>query len=716
MACPEDENSTDCLLRELLKAINDKDDEFNWDPLNFAFTVPIGLVAALFAALTVFQVILSAGSGRRRCNEITIGRWSKLTTRRWSWHDLMILSTAKTPLLRSDRILKILSDNKNAQPNPGNPEHGSIDHSPNGASAASWLKFLQEINLDGIGLEDPAPSGKDENIAITPADYLPSDLIAVPAYGEVGLIVAMAAAAGAYSWKFNSQSPYPIIIGEDFQFDFRQHPTLGTVGAFSRSVQRVEKSSVSRKYLAKAIEHARGKIGIATLFPFNERVKEQLSLNEGPVSVNVVELPDFRHLLRGIHRQDECTILTHLCTLPTYFDRSDEHLLWLFIADTPEHPPAIFPSDLIHVPNLLSILALNSKFWGAEQSIDKTKRMPALLNGISWRDYPPEKDPSTDHQEIIGYIGYVNIYQGCIQMLYEPQAFQAWFDSRGPSKRQVFRQGVLVQLQQLDKWLQNRDREQEIRCSMINLYRITNALLKAENAITNGSLGASAPADQAGTQRIKHGDDSRQDTTNGQSNLDDEYLGVIVNRHSKTLTTLRDLVSECLPKDYDAKRTQQYRDNTVQEWKGNIKLLRALIGISPSLFSSLLNFYHIMALLEALRKLLEVWKGTKKEDHAKEEDYAKKEEHTKKGENIKKEEYTKEQKHTKEEDHTKKETKKDQHAKKETMKDQRTKKEELSIKDVLIWRCILMYVLFWTAPDNSKVLTSGTWEQVIPIL
>ena len=428
--------------------------------------------------------------------------------------------------------------------------------------------------------------------------------------------------------------------------------------------------------------------------------------------MNVVELTDFRHLLRGIHRQSECTELTRgdLCNLTTYFDRSDEHLLWLFIADTPEHPPAIFPWDLIHVPNLLSILALNSKFWGAEQSIDATKRMPDLLNGISWIDYPPvkdpDKDPSTDDQEGIQYIGYVNIYQGCIQMLYEPQAFQAWFDSRGPSERQVFRQGVLVQLQQLDEWLQNRDREQEIRCSIVNLYRITNALLKAENAITNGSLGASAPADQAGTQRIKHGEDSRQDTTNGQSNLDDEYLGVIVNRHSKTLTTLRVLVSECLPKDYNAKRTQQYRDNTVQNWKGHIKLLRALIGISPSLFSSLLNFYHIIALLETLRKLLEVWKDTKKEDHAEEEDYAKKAEHTKKGE------YTKNEEYTKEEDHTKKKTKKFQHTKKE----ERTKKEDLSIKDVLIWRCILMYVLFWTAPDNSKVLTSGTWEQVIPIL
>ena len=442
-ACPEDENSTYCLLRVLLKTIKDQDEEFNWDPLNFAFTVPIGLVAALFAALTIFQAILSAGSGRRRCSKSTIGQWSKLTTRRWSWHDLIFLSTAKTPLLRSDSILKILNDNKNAQPRPGNPEYVSTDQSPNCTSAATWLNFLKKINL-----EDLVPSGKDENVAKTAADYLPSDLLAVPAYGEVGLIVAMAAAAGAYSWNFNSQSTYPVIIGEGFQFDFRQHPTLGTVGAFSTYVQRVKKSSVSGEYLAKAIKHARGEIDIATLFPLDEGVRGRLSLKEDPVSVNIVELPDFQDLLSGIHGRDACTEMTRgdLCSLPWHFDRSDEHLLWLFIADTPERPPAIFPSGLIHVPNLLSILTLNSKFWANEHKAWKgpdSINTPILLDKICWISSFDRIERSSKQM----IFGYEDIYQGSIKILYEPQAFQAWFDSRGRSKRQIFRQGVVVQLQ-----------------------------------------------------------------------------------------------------------------------------------------------------------------------------------------------------------------------------------------------------------------------------
>ena len=413
IACPEDENSTDCLLRELLKAINDKDEEFNWDPLTFAFLVPIGLVAAFFGALTIFQAIWSAGSGRRRCNKIAIGGWSKHTTRKWSWHDLMFLSTAKTPLLRSKSLLKLLDDDKNGQQNPGNSECVSTDQSSSATSAATWLSFLQELNL-----EDLAPSGNDENVAKTAADYLPSDCLAVPAYSEVGLIVAMAAAAGAYSWEFNSQSPYPVIIGEDFQLDFRQHPTLGTVGAFSRYVQRVVRESPTRECLARAIKHARGEIDIATLFPLDEIASGQSTLKEGPVSVNIVELPDFQGLLLRTHRRDTCTEKTRcdLCTLPWYFERSDEHLLWLFIADTPEYPPAIFPSGLIHVPNLLSILALNSKFWATEQKaskgLDITDGQPVLLNDVKWI-YSFDVNRPSSAQEY--FHGYKDIYQGCIK-------------------------------------------------------------------------------------------------------------------------------------------------------------------------------------------------------------------------------------------------------------------------------------------------------------
>ncbi|KAK4123145.1 hypothetical protein N657DRAFT_634346 [Parathielavia appendiculata] len=97
-------------------------------------------------------------------------------------------------------------------------------------------------------------------------DYLPADLLAVPAYAEVGFIVAMAASLGAHSFKSTAdaqQSPYPVIVGNDFQFDFRHHPTLGTIGAFSRygkhPAAHIVGSSL-RQQLMWAIDNARGNI------------------------------------------------------------------------------------------------------------------------------------------------------------------------------------------------------------------------------------------------------------------------------------------------------------------------------------------------------------------------------------------------------------------------------------------------------------------------
>ena len=205
---------------------------------------------------------------------------------------------------------------------------------------------------------------------------------------------------------------------------------------------------------------------------------------------------------------------------------------------------------------------------------------------------------------------------------------------------------MIAQLQQVDKWLQmndhqNKEREQEIRCSIVNLYRMTNALLRAENAITIISVGASIP---------KPGDKP-----------DDKYLEIVVNRHSKMLTALQKLVNECLPSRHKEDIGDIIEQRTVKTFMKHGKILQILVGISPSSFSSRLNFSHIVFLLQNLGKLLETWRNNKE------------------GEQL-----------------------------------ERSDKE--IIKDVIIWRCILIYLLFWTAPDNSKILTSGLWEHVIPII
>jgi hypothetical protein len=73
--------------------------------------------------------------------------------------------------------------------------------------------------------------------------YLTDDLLADLAYADIAFIIATAAASRVHIFttggQDSNQSLYPIIMGNGFmgngfQVDFRQHPTLGTIGAFPR--------------------------------------------------------------------------------------------------------------------------------------------------------------------------------------------------------------------------------------------------------------------------------------------------------------------------------------------------------------------------------------------------------------------------------------------------------------------------------------------------
>ena len=197
---------------------------------------------------------------------------------------------------------------------------------------------------------------------------------------------------------------------------------------------------------------------------------------------------------------------------------------------------------------------------------------------------------------------------------------------------------------------------------------MTNTLLRVENAITNGSVGAYVPADQAGVQPIDHGDDPQTDTTNGQSDPDDEYLGTVVNHHFKTLATLGKLVSEFPTRGelvsefgYVEDGPQVYKRLTWEYVKKHRVLLEALMGERASLMSFMMGKSPLYPLLTSLGKLLGALKNAEDGEQP-----------------------------------------------------QRSDKE--FIKGLVIWRCILIYLLFSTAPDNSKVLTSGSWEHVVPVI
>lgn len=103
--CPEDSNSTDCLLRALLKLQAAESSEYSWDPITFAFTTVISAVALVSAIKAVFQAVLASGKGTRRCSEKIIGQWSrqcKTGIRTWDWSEMNFQPTAVTPVLRAE--------------------------------------------------------------------------------------------------------------------------------------------------------------------------------------------------------------------------------------------------------------------------------------------------------------------------------------------------------------------------------------------------------------------------------------------------------------------------------------------------------------------------------------------------------------------------------------------------------------------------------------
>jgi hypothetical protein len=279
------------------------------------------------------------------------------------------------------------------QKSPSRPEATSATESsqrPKGSPAATWIRFLQHVGLQDLKLGD-------DDLETTAADYLPDDVLAVPAYADLGFIVAVTAAIGAHSFRTNSQSRYPVIIGDGFQFDFRQHPTLGNIGAFSRYGQGNRSTeSLSTNLIIRAIRHSRGDIDIGPLFL------------KSPLDYATAQEDTPKHSFNAFipAKSAEClqTLTLHKCkrrnTLCQYelkYRGTDEHhLLWLFVAKVPENIPAIFPSKWWTVSNILPMLALNSSFWSSRRDTLLSKSTPALIPGEKGMYYlgssPPE-DP-----------------------------------------------------------------------------------------------------------------------------------------------------------------------------------------------------------------------------------------------------------------------------------------------------------------------------------
>ncbi|KAL6361394.1 hypothetical protein LRP88_04862 [Fusarium phalaenopsidis] len=234
-------NTTECILKtvvSILSEIQDENNQFNWDPLSFAVTAVIGMVALLFAALTIGQGLLAAGPGRTKSGAYAIGPWSRLNDSKFDWIEMRYRTVSRTPVLLAKAILEPSWDQLD------HLRHRRTHHIPatdlvvledpkylkkrhDDYFPATWLALLTAMDLDETKLWGSKSTG---------ADYIPSDFSMVPAYGSIRFVVTLTVifARGYARLIIDSESKLPRVQGAGFNLTFRQHPLLGAVGLFER--------------------------------------------------------------------------------------------------------------------------------------------------------------------------------------------------------------------------------------------------------------------------------------------------------------------------------------------------------------------------------------------------------------------------------------------------------------------------------------------------
>ncbi|KAF3800439.1 hypothetical protein GCG54_00014238 [Colletotrichum gloeosporioides] len=420
-SCPEDSNSTDCLLRTLLQFLNEQHREehaqTNWDPITFWFTVPVGVLATVFAVTMILQAVFAAAKGRRKTNERAIGRWSRKTKKGWSWSEMGFEVTARTPILRTGTLLeyviarqsifegvdpdsRTLDDSVDTMTKGETAEADAYAQTPLGSgnqrwssysdltysstrarswfrsvsedtSAAAWIGLFAEIGLDRVELN---LVDMGNGLRSVTADYLPDDIVAAPAYAELGIIVSLLAITGVSFGAVDGTSRYPTIVGRGFQFDFRQHPILGVVGAYSRHERKDKRTATpDLKAIRMALLNGNGIIYTAGGLLLARDESEY-----GPIytTVHGSQVRYGLNLLRP-SRFERKIISTHMQKFSNrHFDKLDSFppgqnvipsgklpVVSLFLAGTPDHPPAIFPNSTLGRDHDLTALALNGSYW-----------------------------------------------------------------------------------------------------------------------------------------------------------------------------------------------------------------------------------------------------------------------------------------------------------------------------------------------------------------
>ncbi|KAI3549567.1 hypothetical protein CSPX01_02218 [Colletotrichum filicis] len=774
--CPQDSNSTDCLLRRVVGILDETrkadDAKYDWDPLNFGVTVFIGAVALVFALIPIIQFVFTPGVGSRTSGRLAIGDWSKRTKRKWNLRRWTYEYTVVTPIFRMQILRNSIDAELEYEKVEGGYAHDPWDcfeescqtvnveqdteknpivlkailssfltkiasDSPfeNRPPAATWIEFFRKTGLDDLKpkFQYPEPQNHLWEREVT-ADYLPSDLVAAPAYAQIGVIVIAIATHGWAKWPHDPSSKYPVIFGQGFQFDFRQHPILGTIGAYSRyggksqhrkdpdrtlgillsqwlrSTTQIQEARLKTEKESRLRLDKMDEFRVANLHARGSVQADKQSLFRGS-SWNSLKTLD----LKSSHQSFTLSILLGLSKMEMDSGARESFMLdygklshgqWmpivaLFLASTPRFVPALFPTDWLRETPPLTLLALSGHFWtnvsrevvrgddmsgwifsieifGWDQNIirwvnegmidihmaksesllttfDKTKQSTYQL----WN--------STRRDGIKATVGIKVVLYLCFKLLYKADTFRSWFDELDPAVGAYLRRLIHLQLQLLDLWfMDDKHTATSTESRALLICNTTLALMLADEKAPKKD-GSTSPVPDEPDQTVWH---LHSHTL--------EWIEDLIHSINLTPETLNSTRSDWEPqRSFDLKRKSITSIGAKKDPPDEILVPLAaqmkprdkdLKYLACANYNDKWELFNTHQMLDRLSKV-----ASSRHDSS----------------------YQKQR---------------------WQQRDEGDVANKQTTDDMIIFRCILIALLFQTAPDNAALIKSGVWEQVVAIV
>lgn len=578
--------------------------------------------------------------------------------------------------------------NPSPYPRPLPPPHRPLDPPPN--------------------LHQPRPLSRSAPPNLTSVSTLPPSLPSVPAHAEVSLLVAALAAAGAHTIT-TAAGTYPLVIGTNFQLSFHVHAALGVVvGSFHlypvfQRTHKIPYPDVSLVGMMHAILHSRGDVRDPATLPQNRRWELQDMPYEEwegydpfhalSPSVPFAELRRLSHpdWCGGAHAPETCK---HIAL------RDDGWgLHWLLYAPLPGCVPAVFPVALSLSSGMDDVFgalapAGGKGFWlsprggnilgaWAEEGGKEVVYVPPGEHSV-FPGYVTQRD-----LEMVGAVCAGKAGVGELAVRGEMRralggadkngegmvvfgdvlewgrgvadggwgAFSGWFDGLEGARGRYFRGLVGVQAKMVRRWL-----DREVGGMEGGLGRRCELLFGGLMVLGAVPRGKGEGGEEGG------------------GGVDWGVEGV-VGRFAGALGTMENVLEEfegLLEGVGDGDEEVEMCMAMLRTHKHR-RRLESLVGRPDSDLpqTDRAKIEHIRRQLGIARGIVDRARSIREES-----DFFRPASPGEKSDTPTEESGTRDQ----------------------------------AVTDMLVWKAILMGMLFWTAPDNSAVLTSGIWESVVPIL